>query len=321
MVIDSAPIRRKARQDYEKVLRDLDDAKLELERFQSEDRPKYQQWLSARFGARLTELRELEHRLMELEGLVNEVQQEFFFGDYTSIYHAFERVKRRRAQSVDEEFEAEDNQERSESWDPLDELDDAFRKVVEEMFEQQEAAAGEARENKRRSPSRPESAARQNRRLRIKDLYRALVRRLHPDHAANLTPTHIDWWHQTQHAYENDNLEQLELILTLTEIETGGAKHATISILKRITLQFRQTLRSLKADLKKFRQDPAWNFSLLKDHDGLFERTSEQMEREKTRVLWMTEKYEKQILGWEQSSRRPRKRVRARGNGWQEELF
>jgi hypothetical protein len=244
---------------------------------------------------------------MELEGLVNEVQQEFFFGDYTSIYQAFERVQRRRAQSGEEEFEEGENQERSESRDPrdpLDEFEESFRKVVEEMLEQREAAAEEARENKRRSPSRPESASQQNRRLRIKDLYRTLVRRLHPDHAANLTAQHVDWWHQTQHAYENDNLEQLELILTLTEIETGGAKHATISILKRIILQFRQTLRSLKADLKKFRQDPAWNFSLLKDHDGLFERTSEQMEREKTRVLWMTEKYEKQILGWEQSSRR-----------------
>ena len=63
MIIDSAPIRKQAKRDYERVLRDLDEAKGEIERFHSEDKPKYRSWMSQNFGAVLTELRELEQKL------------------------------------------------------------------------------------------------------------------------------------------------------------------------------------------------------------------------------------------------------------------
>lgn len=311
MLIDSAPIRKKAKKDYERILRDLDVAREEVEKFEKEDRPKYQQWLSHHFGASLTELRELDHKLIEVEGLVQEVQQEFYFGNYRSIYKAYERVRQRR-----ENPEEEPAEEHSESREQEQE-EDPFRKFFEELFSEEELADAFAKDQHPRKEPKP-TLNQIHRENRIKDLYRTLVRRLHPDHAENLTPKHVEWWHQTQNAYEGGNLEQLELIFTLTEIDKGGTKEASISILKKITLQFKQTLRSIKDQLKAFKRDPAWNFSILQDYSSLFTQTRLMLEREKARLLWMTEKYKEQIKSWEQS-RRPRKRVRVAGNGWEDE--
>jgi hypothetical protein len=41
VLVDGSAIRRKARRDYERVLRDLDAAKAEAERFEVEDKPQF----------------------------------------------------------------------------------------------------------------------------------------------------------------------------------------------------------------------------------------------------------------------------------------
>jgi hypothetical protein len=318
MIIDSAPIRKQAKRDYERVLRDLDEAKGEIERFHSEDKPKYRSWMSQNFGAVLTELRELEQKLLEAQGLVNEVQQEFFYGNYRRIHKAYERVKRHRANPQEEEEPEFKDFEESE---PFREAEEEFRRIVEEMFSRN--GDGEEREEGRgaRRPVEEKSltSEQQHRASRIKDLYRSLVRRLHPDQAENLTAKHVEWWHQTQEAYETGNLEQLELIFTLTEIEIGGTREATISILKKLILQFKTALKSVKLELKKLRGDPAWSFASIEDHSELLRQTRFSLAQEKQRMIRMTEKYNAQIRGWEESLKRRPRATHSAGRSWHDE--
>jgi len=149
---------------------------------------------------------------------------------------------------------------------------------------------------------------------RLKELYRALVRRLHPDTQQEMTAQKIEWWHQAQAAYEHGDEGQLEIILTLCEIgETGTTAHTSASLLQRITAQLKTSLREIKRQLAERRRDPAWGFSGQPDHEGLAVRLRHAMtsDLERMRALWR--ETQELIAGWKAAAERlrtPRRRKR-----------
>lgn len=311
VLVDSSAIRRKARRDYEKVLRDLDVAKAETERFENEDKPQFAKWLSANFGALLTEMRELQEKLFHAQDLVNEVQQEFYFGNYRSINKAYQNVMHRRnhpepveAESKEVEGEAEEEQFRRE-------FEEVFGRIEEEFWERTGGNPADSRRSHEKLPQTQGS--------RLKDQYRKLVRLLHPDKGAKRSAKEIEWWHQTQEAYESGNLEQLELILTLVEMENKGTKEASVSALSQLTLEFKKSLKALKRKIGDFKKDIAWNFSQATDFTALLARTRSQLQADRDRVVWLLQKYEAQIQSWETAAAGSRKRVRARRGNWADE--
>lgn len=289
-MIDSAPIRQKARREYEEVQRDLERAKLELERFRTEDQPKYAKWLNTHFGALLTETRELHEKLYAAQGLVSEVHHEFYLGGHRSIHTAYTTVMRRREHP--EEFEKEMKEAEEQANEFREEFEEVFGKSEEEFYEK----FGFGPE----TPPPRESQARKPSFARLKDLYRSLARRLHPDAGGRRSQKEIEWWHQTQAAYQAGDIEQLELILTLANIEEKGAKDASISILQQIIDQFKQGLKELKRELKQYRRDAAWNFSKLEDDGPILQRTREMLETEKMRLAILLEGFQAQIDAWKQ---------------------
>ena len=102
--------------------------------------------------------------------------------------------------------------------------------------------------------------------VRLKEVYRAVVRRLHPDAQSEMTAQKLEWWHQAQSAYQEKDVEQLEVILTLCEIEEErSTDKASLSLLQRITRQFKKSLRQIRRQLRECRRDPAWQFTRRKD--------------------------------------------------------
>src|SRR6478672_10059322 len=172
VLVDGTAIRRKARRDYERVLRDLDAAKAEAERFEVEDKPQFAKWLSANFGALLTEIRELQEKLFQAQELVNEVQQEFYFGNYRSINKAYKDVMHRR--NHPEQAAHEEAEEHKEDEDFRHEFEEAFNRMEEDFAEERRGKSGpRAARNGAVGTSAKESN-------RVKDIYRKLVRLLHP---------------------------------------------------------------------------------------------------------------------------------------------
>jgi hypothetical protein len=319
VLIDSATLRKKARRDYEKALRDLDAAKAETERFRNEDKPGFSKWLHANFGAILTEIRELQAKLFTAQGLVSEVQQEFYYGRYQSISNAYKEVIQRRARSQ----ELGEDEARPEADDPK--TDSSFTSEDSEFAgEDNDAFKGEREFWERlrdgMDDMRRAKQAKQQERggNRLKELYRQLARRLHPDKTKDISPRKLEWWHQTQAAYETGNVEQLETILTLLEVEERGTKETSISLLAKLTGEFKRSLRSIKRQLSALRKDIAWNFSKLTDCKALFEQTRRMLQEERDEVLDGLRRSEAQIQQWQTTAERPRKRVRA-ARGWQDE--
>ena len=123
-----------------------------------------------------------------------------------------------------------------------------------------------------------ESAAPAHASKRLKELYRAVVRRLHPDSQREMTAQKTEWWHQARAAYEAGDAEQLEVILALCEIgESGTTAHTSASLLQRITAQLKSSLREIKRQITQRRREPAWNFSNRTDHAVMADRVRREL--------------------------------------------
>jgi hypothetical protein len=312
VVIDNQPIRRKAQRDYQKAVRDLDAAKAESERFHNEDKPLFSRWLSSNFGSLLTEIRDLQSKLFEVQNLINEVQQEYYYGRHDSIASAYRAVLHRREhpEPPDENPEPEDFTQSER---------EAEERAAEEFAEEfwQRFQNGKANRN---APPSPLPRAQNG---RLKELYRKLARRLHPDNGLEITPREAELWHKTQAAYEAGQVEVLESILTLLEVRDKGAKHAPVSTLFQLTVALKKTLRTLKRQLSELRQDAAWNFSQRPDRHALQRVTEEMLHADRDKLLWLLTRYESQLHRWalqKPAERAPaRKRVRSARTNWTDE--
>jgi hypothetical protein len=315
ILIDGRPIRDKARKEYDKTLRDLERARQELERFERHDKPGFGRWLNRHFGALIRELRETGQKLEAKRELLFEIESEALLSN-SSHARAYERVMRRREHpepEVPAEPEGEASSEErsdangSEGANPFAGFEEFFAEV-EEDFEER---FGNAHNQKKSSP---ESEKTDRVTARLKDLYRALVRRLHPDTQRILTVQKQEWWHQAQAAYQKGDVEQLQVILTLCEIdEQGTTAKTSVSLLTRITRQFKRSLRTLKKQLNECRRDPSWNFSNLQDPRPLIARTERSLREELYEIRRALEAICAQIESWarqsQMSQRRPMRRT------------
>jgi hypothetical protein len=307
MLVDSRPIRNKARRDYEKVLTDLERARQDIERFEKQDQPAFSRWLNRQFGALLTELRETTQKLQNHRELLFEIDSEAFAGNCSHV-RAYERVMWRRAHPEPEPpAPAEDDAGRDRAGRGSDPDADDFESFFSEVEEEFERLFGGNPDNGE-LPTEAASAP-NHRPARLKDLYRAVVRHLHPDMNKRVSAQRLEWWHQAQAAYESGDVEQLQVILTLCEIEEQGTTAKTsVSLLMRITRQFKATLRTLKATLMRYKGDPAWNFNNLREHSSLSLRTERYLKQQLAELQQALGAIESQIAVWARQAQMNRRR-------------
>jgi hypothetical protein len=324
--VDGAGMRKKLKKEYEKALRDLDNSRGQLERFQQTDLPQFTRWLNSQFGALLTELRELGQKLAADEQLIFQVENEVMFGG-GSYARAYKRVMEFRENpeppppssgagggpdDARERFGAGPKTESA--GDEEDPLEAFFNDIFGEF------GPGELPHDHQRGHHghQPGSAAPAPAPARLKELYRAVVRRLHPDSQREMTAQKTEWWHQAQAAYEAGDAEQLEVILTLCEIgESGTTAHTSASLLQRITAQLKSSLREIKRQLADRRRDLAWNFSRRSDHAAMADQMRRTMTEDLRRMRGHWEETQEMIAEWKTAAERlkPSRRRKPRPQG------
>ncbi len=290
--IDGDPIRSKARKEYEKARRDLDKARVQIEKFQSQDMPAFGRWMNATFGQQLTETREITRQLAEQGALLAEIDDYMFvFGvgpgeAYAAVMHHRAHPEEAPPQPPPRggpggprdpggpgSFMDDDDEDESEAdpdFDPRS--DEAIYEKFAKAFEQ---AFGQAPPPEFRPPGPP---PKRTKTASVKDLYRALVRKLHPDTQATMTPQKLEWWHEVQEAYADNDAERLEVILNLIEMSEGEPTAQTsVSLLRRIIARLKVSLREIKREVTARKQDPAWNFTTRGDRDVLAARVQREL--------------------------------------------
>jgi hypothetical protein len=97
---------------------------------------------------------------------------------------------------------------------------------------------------------------------RVKELYRILVRRLHPDLRADANAAVSALWHDVQEAYAASDVAQMEILLALSDIESNQMSAQTsIAQMRLVLAELERAWRALEKSLLEAEGEDAWNFA------------------------------------------------------------
>jgi hypothetical protein len=240
----------------------------------------------------LSELRDVEERVREHELLVHEVEMEMRRGFYDPA-SAYQRVLFRREnpgavpskepqtrserQAGEEAKFSEFEQEALfQDWvrkfigtNP-DKLDDKAYSTTFEAFKShmfrsrppEPPPSQNFRQAEQRSKPIEEVAADASIDPRVKELYRLLVRRLHPDLRADGSATVSGLWHEVQEAYAATDIAHLEILLALSDIESDRFSDQTsVGQMRAVLAELERAIFALEDSLRQARDEDAWNFA------------------------------------------------------------
>jgi hypothetical protein len=293
VLVDGAPLRQQASSECSRSLAKLDRARAELRRFEQEDQPAFAAWLATKFGPLLSELRENERLIDEQEDLIAAVESEMIWSNHSNPRRAYAAVMRARDNPREEpDFEQEPGADVS-----TGERRELFEDFVESILgvnakdlppERYASMFADFQTNVLgESVATPDSPADPTE-SRIKEIYRILVRRLHPDLRAGEDTTVSAVWHEVQEAYEARNLDRLETLLALTEArEDPAAGDAPLSQLRRAIKELARAIQAIKQSISEAKRNPAWGFCLPSHNRAPLEiRLRREMERNIAAQRW-----------------------------------
>lgn len=122
----------------------------------------------------------------------------------------------------------------------------------------------------------------------MKELYRRLVRRLHPDLRADGSAAVSALWHEVQEAYAASDVARMEILLALTDIETKGTADQSFSQMHAVLTELERDQRALEKTLLEAEGENAWDFARIGPSEDLrrtVERQSESDLAGRTRRL------------------------------------
>jgi hypothetical protein len=306
IVIDQAPLRRAAASECNEAMACLDEARAAWHRYEREDKPSFARWRAREFGPLLSEARDVELKVREHETLMHEVEMEMRRG-FIDPHTAYRRVMARRKDPnavVEEsktarndagrgravsEFEKEalfqEWVQKSLGTNP-DKMDDAAYTASFEAFKAHmfRARPDEPSVNttRRATSSIPveveEEPAEAPVDARVKELYRLLVRRLHPDLRADGSASVSALWHEVQEAYAATDIPQLEILLALSEL-TGEeiGEQTSVGQMRAVLAELERSLGALEQSLREARREDAWDFARSGAVEGLRERVEREL--------------------------------------------
>jgi hypothetical protein len=96
VLVNQEPLRERAAADCSAAMTRLKRARASWHHFERKDKPAFVRWRAREFGALLSEARETETQIRDLQTLVHEVEMEMRRG-FNDVYRAYQRVMSRRS--------------------------------------------------------------------------------------------------------------------------------------------------------------------------------------------------------------------------------
>lgn len=156
--------------------------------------------------------------------------------------------------------------------------------------------------------------------IRIKELYRVLVRRLHPDlNRSGPDAFRNRLWAELQEAYAGGDHERMEVLIVMTEIHTGeDATQATLHHIREVALAMERKVREISGLLRKARKTPAWEFWKSDDRNLLALQSRAVRENNIRELRADLAKLEKQIEKLNSMKRSSPKKNRKSGDSFED---
>ena len=309
--INQEPLRARAARDCSRMQARLEKARAGWHRFERQDKPAFIRWRAREFGSLLSRAREVEDGIRDLQTLIHEVEMEMRRGFYDP-FRAYESVmaqrnnpgaapdlegpsvdRRRKQRLSDFEKEAlfQDWVKAALGTHP-DKMDDAAYATSFEAFKLHmfrlgsEETASDSRQKAQRLPENEkgeEEAEVQRVDARAKELYRRLVRRLHPDLRADGSAAVSALWHEVQEAYAASDVARMELLLALSDIEGNGPAEQSLSQMCALAAELERSVRALEKSLLEAEGEEAWDFARIGPSADLHLRVERQLKFELAR--------------------------------------
>jgi len=157
--------------------------------------------------------------------------------------------------------------------------------------------------------SSPRAAGREE--ARIKEIYRILVRRLHPDMRADGDAKVASIWHDVQEAYEARNLDRLEMLLALTDMQDGkNGGHATVGQMRGALEELKRALRAVQRSIRESKRDPAWAFNQKTERKFMEKSIRREMEASLSEQRQVLAQIKRTLADWSRPWNPPAKKTK-----------
>ena len=260
IALDTAAIRKQAARFCRLALSTFKKAEKEWELFVKREQPAYMRWITNALGPLLSEIRELHYELAHKESLLQAVAfDSMMTGDapgqcYERILHEEKRSEQAHAEDTDEDNDREGEED---PFEEDDDFDDPYESEDRHFARDFAKALGIDLDSFGLEMENDFPAHRR----RIKNIYRKICRRLHPDAAGSMNERTQDLWNWTQAAYENNDLKRLEIILALSQMDQGRfPDETTVADILAATHHFRRARDAIRKEIRSFRKGAEWGF-------------------------------------------------------------
>jgi len=310
VLIDQVPLREAAATECTKAMAQLERARTGWHHFERKDKPAFVRWRAREFGPLLSKAREIEIQIRDCQTLIHEVEMEMRRG-FQDAHTAYQRVMFRRENSsaapeegtgfsqagdwVSQKLSDFEKEALFQEWvhkslgtNP-DKMDDeaystSFEAFKSHMFRSplEERRSGNGY---RPGPQKRVGADLEEERAvevevdaRVKELYRILVRRLHPDLRADANAAVSALWHDVQEAYAASDVAQMEILLALSDIESNelGAQ-TSVGQMRLVLAELERALTALEKSLLEAEGEDAWNFAQIGPTSNLRTRVEREL--------------------------------------------
>jgi hypothetical protein len=313
--IDQAPIRRTVAADCTALMTRLERVRVGWHTFERKDKPAFVRWRAREFGALLSQARDVEDRIRQAQALIHEVEMEMR-RHFQDVGTAYQRVMFRRENPAADAVEEDEEPGPSDPSKPgvarklsefekealfqewvqkflgtnPDKMDDHAYSATFEVFKSQMFVS--AREEPRVNSARPRTVRPELATAipfdggqvdtRVKQIYRKLVRRLHPDRRADGNAAVSTIWHEVQEAYAASDVARMEILLALSGIEADQlGEETSLFQMHAVLAELKRSLRALEKSLREAEGEDAWDFA----RTGPSEDLRVQVERDLKRDL------------------------------------
>jgi hypothetical protein len=151
---------------------------------------------------------------------------------------------------------------------------------------------------------------------RVKELYRRLVRRLHPDLRADGSAHVSALWHEVQEAYAASDVPRMEILLALSNLRGSDLDEETsVSQMSAVLAELNRSLRALEKSLLEAEEEDAWDFARNGPNEYLRIRVERGLKFDLTTRRRYLDALEKTIADWARGSR-PKQSPWSSGRRW-----
>ena len=311
VLIEQGPLRRDARKQMEKAAA----LEGELSEYERTILPAFNRWEEEHLGELIAEEKSLEARIDQLDFMIGTAYREALMSGISpgAAYRELEKERRedeelqrahqeRMAGGENEgqgtsEGDPRGGDEASFRWTDPDagfpEEERVFRTYLRMAHgidpdslpkKEFQRACDEFHRMRERQSARGSFAGKAGNKesaTRLKELYRVLVRRLHPDlNRSRPDAFRNKMWAELQEAYAERDHDRMEILIVMTDITAGeDAALATLHHLREVARHMERKVREMSGLLRQARKTPAWKFWKSADRNLLAQKSRAEMEK------------------------------------------